>query len=53
MVADHKACSGVNPISLIAIAMQKGIEVVKLDPGLQSVARATLTPAANNLAALG
>ena len=45
-VADHTASSGVMPMSRTATAMQKGMLVVKLDPGLQSVARATVTPAA-------
>ena len=38
-------------MSLIATAIQKGIEVVKLEPGLQSVAMATVTPASKSLLA--
>ena len=52
-VADQTAWSIVKPMSLTATAMQNGIEVVKLEPGLQSVASATFTPAANNLLASG
>ena len=44
-VADHNASAGVIRISRTASAMQNGIDVVKHEPGLQSLARATVTPA--------
>jgi len=49
----HSASTGVIPISRTASAMQNGIDDVKLLPGLQSVARATVTPADNSRRASG
>ena len=41
------------PISRTASAIMSGIELVKLDPGLQSLARATVTPASISRRASG
>ncbi len=41
------------PMSLTASAMQNGMLEVKHDPGLQSVAIATVTPASSSLLASG
>ena len=43
-VDDHSAWSGVIPIKITASDITNGIEVVYEDPGLQSVASATVTP---------
>ena len=47
------ASAGVMPMSRTATAMQNGIELVKLDPGLQSLASATVTPASMSRRASG
>ena len=47
------ASAGVMPMSRTATAMQNGIELVKLDPGLQSLASATVTPASMRRRASG
>src|ERR1044072_254007 len=52
-VADQTASSGVIPMSRTARAMQKGTEEVKEEPGLQSVDRATVTPASRRRRAAG
>ena len=49
----HTASAGVMPMSRTATAMQNGIELVKLDPGLQSLASATVTPASMSRRASG
>ena len=49
----HTASAGVMPMSRTATAMQNGIELVKLDPGLQSLASATVTPASMRRRASG
>ena len=46
-VAAHTASDGVSPMSRTASAITKGIEVVYDDPGLQSDAIATVTPASH------
>ena len=52
-VADQTASSGVMPMSRTARAMQKGTEEVNDEPGLQSVDRATVTPASRSRRASG
>src|SRR5690242_13323773 len=52
-VAAHSASAGVIRISLTASAMQNGIEVVYDEPGLQSVASATVAPASSSARASG
>lgn len=52
-VAAQRASSGVMPISRTAMAMQKGMELVKEEPGLQSVDRATVAPASRSRRASG
>lgn len=52
-VADQTASSGVIPMSRTASATQKGTDEVKDDPGLQSVERATVTPASRRRRASG
>jgi hypothetical protein len=52
-VAPRKASEGVIPISHTGSAMQKGIHQVKVDPGLLSLAKATVTPASGSRRALG
>ena len=44
---DRSASSTVRRISRTATAMQNGIELVGLDPGLQLLARATVAPASS------
>src|SRR2546429_6621421 len=52
-VADHSASAGVIRISRTARARQNGIDVVYDEPGLQSVARATVAPASSRARASG
>ena len=52
-VADHSASAGVIRISRTASAMQNGIDDVYDDPGLQSVASATVAPASSRARASG
>src|SRR5699024_5337582 len=52
-VAPHSASAGVMPISRTAMAKQNGIEDVYDDPGLQSVAIATVIPASMSRRASG
>ena len=52
-VAAHTASAVVMPISRTASAIMSGIELVKLDPGLQSLASATVTPASISRRASG
>src|SRR5689334_4819015 len=52
-VAAHSASSAVIPSSRTPSAMQKLIEVVLLEPGLQLVASATVAPASINRRAFG
>ena len=47
------ASAGVIPISRTASATQSGIELVKQEPGLQSEASATRTPASSRRRASG
>ena len=53
IVAAHTASSGVIRMSRTASAMQKDMLEVKLDPGLQSVASATVAPASSSRRASG
>ena len=52
-VAAQTASAVVIPISRTASAIISGIELVKLDPGLQSLASATVTPASSSRRASG
>ncbi len=52
-VAAHTASAAVIRISRTARAITNGIDDVKLVPGLQSVARATVTPASSSRRASG
>src|SRR2546429_9441204 len=52
-VADHSASAGVSGVSRTARARQTGIDVVYDEPGLQSVARATVAPASSRARASG
>ena len=52
-VADQRACSGEKYMSRTATAITKGMLVVYELPGLQSEAKATLTPASKSLRASG
>ena len=52
-VAAQTASSVVIPISRTASAMQNGMLLVKQEPGLQSVARATVAPASSRRRACG
>ena len=52
-VADHSASAGVIPMSRTATAMQNGIDDVNDEPGLQSHAIATVTPASMRRRASG
>ena len=52
-VADHTASAGVMRISRTASAMQNAIDDVYDEPGLQSVAIATVTPASSRRRASG
>src|SRR3954452_22226099 len=52
-VAAQRASAGVIRISRTASARQKGIEDVYDEPGLQSLANATVTPASSNRRASG
>src|SRR5215470_6003737 len=52
-VADHTASAGVMRISRTASAMQKGIDDVYDEPGLQSVASAMVAPASSSARASG
>jgi hypothetical protein len=47
-VAAQTASATVMPISRTAKAIMSGIELVKLEPGLQSLASATVTPASSS-----
>src|SRR3712207_3181755 len=52
-VAATTASAGVSRISRTASAMHSGIEVVYEEPGLQSVASATVAPASSSFRASG
>ena len=52
-VAAHSASAGVIRISRTASATQNGIDEVYDEPGLQSVASATVTPASSSRRASG
>ena len=52
-VADQSASAGVIRISRTARAMQNGMDEVYDDPGLQSVASATVAPASSSARASG
>jgi len=52
-VADHNASSQVMPILITASAITSGIDAVYEEPGLQSDANATVTPASISLRASG